>query len=160
MDAEHAAGQLCLVPYTIECLKKSQVWLSDPEIRELTLASPLTEEGQQRFFQSLPTRTDYAIWGVSLSHGGLIGAAGLKNHQGTIAEYWGYIGERTFWGQGLGRAMLEATERKAREMGFTELHLKVVPFNQRAIGLYLKSGYVLDAEKSPDGCLIMRKKDL
>ena len=44
-------------------------------------------------------------------------------------------------GQGLGRALLEAAERRAREIGCSKLTLEVHQDNQRALGLYMDFGF-------------------
>ena len=98
-------------------------------------------EDQERFFSSLPGKRDYHIWGVSIVGDGPIGAAGIKNIVGRVGEYWGYVGAKQFWGQRLGAHMLSAVERKAVDLGLSELYLKVSVLNERAIRLYAKFGY-------------------
>lgn len=158
--ASHPIHKVTLVPFDIACLEKSWRWLSDPEIRELTMTPAFTREEQRRFFASLPARDDYFIWGVSLDKIGLIGAAGLKNHRGSLAEYWGYIGEREYWGKGIGRHMIAAVEEKARTLGFSELDLKVSTANKRATALYHKAGFVVDTSGSTPECLRMVKRGI
>ena len=158
MMGEHAIGDLRLIPYTIECVEKSWVWLSDPEIQELTMTSPFSHAEQESFFRSLPTRQGYSIWGIWLADVGLIGAAGLKNQKDSVAEYWGYIGERDFWGNGLGRKLISAVEEKARLLQLSDLYLKVSATNTRAIRLYTKVGFVVDTAKCSDAVLYMFKK--
>ena len=153
-------GAISLVPYTIECLDKSWIWLNDPEIRELTMTPPFTREEQQRFFHSLPERSGYNVWGVSLAGYGVIGAAGLKNQSDSIAEYWGYIGERQLWGSGLGRKLIAAVESEARALGIIALFLKVARTNERAIALYMKMGFTVDVTESNEKVLHMVKKHI
>ena len=139
---------LSLVPYDERCLEKSWDWLNDPETRELTMTPHFTREDQRRFFEQLPFRKDYQIWGVALGRVELIGAAGVKNHRGSIAEYWGYIGEKRYWGSGFGRSLIAAIEREARELGFNDLDLVVSAKNTRAIALYEKVGFIRDPQAS------------
>ena len=73
---------------------------------------------------------------------GPIGAAGLKNIGGGSAEYWGYIGEKSLWGQGLGKQILAAIEAKAGAFGIDRLYLNVTHENLRAIALYKRAGFV------------------
>ena len=160
MQNEPQVGALSLVPYTIECLEKSWVWLNDPEIRELTMTPYFTREEQQCFFQSLPERSGYDVWGVCLDGYGVVGAAGLKNQRDSVAEYWGYIGERQFWGAGLGRKLIAAVEAEARALGITALFLKVARTNERAIALYMKTGFTVDITESDENVLHMVKKNI
>lgn len=133
---------LRLVAYSELYLKESWKWLRDPEIKALTMTPDFDREGQRRFFDSLAERIDYRIWGVELPGFGPIGAAGLKHIDRNRAEYWGYIGEKTQWGLGLGKQMLSAIEERARALGIEQLYLNVAPDNFRAVSLYRRAGYV------------------
>lgn len=152
--------EISLQTYDRTCLDKSWAWLNNPEIRELTMTPVFTREDQLRFFEQLPYQTDYKIWSVVLDNSELIGAAGLKNHRGKLAEYWGYIGEKQYWNKGLGRRLLRAVEEKAQELGFGDLDLKVSTANVSAIALYKKSGYVIDTQASTESCLQMIKRGI
>lgn len=152
-------SKLSLAPYDEKCLEKSWEWLNDPEIRFLTMTPEFSKDDQRRFFNSLATRSDYLIWAV-IFDGTPIGAAGLKNPRGNMAEYWGYIGEKKFWGGGLGRSMLALVEEKGRCAGFSSLDLKVLAANERALSLYRKCGYVVDADNSSDDVLRMIKREI
>lgn len=145
-----------LVPYDRACLDKSWEWLRDPEIRALTMTPEFTREDQIRFFESLPTRQGYDIWGVAVD-GAVVGAAGLKNARGQLAEYWGYLGERKLWGQGIGKQLMLAIEAQALAMGYILLDLHVSISNPRAISLYRKMGYHEDAATSHAAVIRMVK---
>ena len=151
---------LMLIPYDQECLDLSWFWLNDAELRELTLTPKFTREDQKKFFASLLCRTDYRAWGVRLENSEIIGAAGLKNHRASVAEYWGYIGEKKYWGKGLGQLMVAAVESMAHKYGFTELDLKVGVDNERAISLYKKTGFVIDECGSNSEVLRMVKRGI
>jgi RimJ/RimL family protein N-acetyltransferase len=138
------SGKLALVPYDAVYLEKSWRWLRDPEIKTLTLTPDFDRADQRRFFDGLARRSDYLVWGVELSGQKPIGAAGLKHIRERRAEYWGYIGDKEHWGQGLGGQMLEAIEKKALELGIDQLYLTVGQVNTRAISLYLRHGFVAD----------------
>ena len=137
-------GVIRLRPYCENYLEKSWGWLRDPEVKTLTMTPDFDRDDQRRFFDGLAHRSDYKIWGVELAGAGPIGAAGLKNIAGGSAEYWGYIGEKSAWGQGLGKQMLAAIEAKAAAIGIDHLYLNVTRENLRAIALYERAGYVTD----------------
>lgn len=151
--------KISLETYDKTCLDKSWEWLNDPEIRALTMTPVFTREDQLRFFERLP-RTDYLIWSLVLDHTELIGVAGLKNHRGTLAEYWCYIGEKEYWSKGLGRGLVQAVEQKARECGFVDLDIKVSVSNPRSIALHEKTGYVVLPETSTETYLHMLKRGI
>jgi RimJ/RimL family protein N-acetyltransferase len=121
-------------------LAKSWEWLHDPELKNLTMTPDFTREQQQQWFSGLPGRTDYLIWGLSCD-GTSVGAAGLKHITKDSAEYWGYIGERQFWGMGLGRETIDFVIGHARKLGLRELYLNVHQDNNRAVRLYTKVGF-------------------
>lgn len=144
--------------YDKKCLDKSWVWLQDSEIKELTMTQDFTLQDQIEFFEKLTFRSDYKVWSVILNDKEIIGAAGLKNHRGNLAEYWGYIGEKKYWNKGLGRSLVNAVEQKARDLNFKELDLKVAVTNTRAIALYEKVGYLIDLKSSEESYLRMVKR--
>ncbi len=159
-SATNTGNRISLQAYDRACLDKSWVWLSDPEISALTMTPAFTREDQTTFFEQLPLRANYHIWGVLLDGAELIGAAGLKNHRGTCAEYWGYIGEKQYWGKGLGLGLFEAVEQKANQLGFSDLDLKVSVTNPRAISLYKKVGFEINPHTSTESCLQMVKRGI
>ena len=154
------SNRIRLVPYSREYLNLSWGWLNDPEIKALTMTPDFTRTEQLAFFDSLPDRKDYHIWGVEAPDGTPIGAGGIKNISGDIGEYWCYIGERDWWGRGVGRQILERCEEKASELGLRHLTMKASATNDRSIGLYAKMGFVHCPEKSTGDILIMIKRDL
>ena len=56
---------------------------------------------------------------VSYTHLDVYKRQGLKNVRGQLAEYWGYIGERSLWGQGLGKHLMLAIEAQALAKRYT-----------------------------------------
>ena len=88
----------------------------------------------------------------------MIGCIGLKNLQGTRAEYWSYIGEKQHWGRGFGRQMLDLGEQEARARGFEVIDLVIGKSNERSVGLHRREGYDIVGE-TPDGeCYLMTKR--
>ena len=146
--------------YNEEFLAKSYQWLSDAEIKYLTNTPPITRRSQKEWFQKLPLRTDYLIWGIC-KDGEPIGAVGLKHidSYNKIGEYFGYIGEKRFWGMGFGKLMISFIETKAKELSLSTLQLVVRTSNHRAIHLYVKSGFAVDNHSSnePSDFITMTK---
>lgn len=143
-----------LTVYDEVFLSYSIKWFRDKELLRLLDAGEVDPEGQRRWFRTLPSKEDYKIWGV-LCDGIPIGASGLK-HIDTrehVAEYFGYIGDKSMWGKGCGRYILEQTCDKAREIGIAKVVLKVLSDNPRAIRLYEKNGFKASSEE--DGLISM-----
>ncbi len=129
-----------LVPYDRAFLDLSWDWLRDPEIKALTMAADFTRDEQRAFFDGLADRADYKIWGVE-GDGVPIGAAGIKHIEGKVGEFWCYIGERDWWGRGVGGQILERCEDKAREIGLQHLIMIADSSNERSIRAFEKVGF-------------------
>jgi RimJ/RimL family protein N-acetyltransferase len=136
-------------------LKLSWKWLNDPEIRFLTNTPDFTKEQQLQWFNSLKDRKDYLVWGVE-ADSTPIGVCGLKNIAINDCEYWAYIGDKLYWGKGLGKVIMSLIEAEARKFGKSSVWLRVLKDNPRAISLYTKKGYVTESET--DSLILMRKK--
>jgi len=118
------SSQLVFSSFTESFLEKSWLWLNDPETKAMTQTPDFTREDQKRWFGGLRQRSDYKIWGIS-RNGDPIGALGLKHITAQDAEYWGYIGERTMLGRGVGRSMMRFILEQANGLRLVELYLKV-----------------------------------
>lgn len=138
---------LKLAPYSKLYLEYSWEWLNDPEIKELTNTPDFNKKDQLKFFEKLKDRSDYKIFGLEVD-GVKMGVCGLKNIQNDKAEYFGYIGEKTYWGKGYGNQMLIEIESVAREMNITKLFLNVLKNNLRAQKLYFKFGFQITKDEN------------
>jgi RimJ/RimL family protein N-acetyltransferase len=101
--------------FSMEYVEKSWEWLNDSEIRQLTDTLVFTKEDQLVWYESLPTKKDYRVWGISIT-GEKIGVVGLKKITKDSAEFFTYIGEKKYWGKGLGVQILSFAEEQARKL--------------------------------------------
>jgi len=148
---------LRLTTFSYFYLKKSLNWLNDPDVQAgMDIHYTITPEMQNSWFERLPYRKDYRIWGVECD-GVPIGGCGFRNIQPESGELTCYIGEKDFRGRGLSSLMLQQAETKALELGFKEIKLKVLITNARAISLYHRCGYV---EYEKDDKFVKMKKQL
>lgn len=129
-----------LVDFSEYYLNLSRDWLNDNEIKELTNTPSVSKKTQIDWFNGLADRNDYKIWGIEVD-GKPVGACGLKNITEKDCEYWGYIGEKDYWGKGVGSHILSMLIGKARNKGLKSIWLKVLKTNIRAIKLYEKYGF-------------------
>ncbi|MEJ7578416.1 MAG: GNAT family N-acetyltransferase [Pyrinomonadaceae bacterium] len=134
------------VPYDERLLELSWSWLQDEEIRRLTMTPQFTKQEQITWFEGLRDRNDYLIWGIE-AYGTLIGAFGIKGIDGESGEYWGYIGDKRFWGRGIGKWIVSEAIERAKEIGLKRLYLKVAEENSRAISLYQKFRFKMRIRK-------------
>ena len=136
------------VNYDKVFLDKTWIWLNDEELKKLTMAPDFTRKNQSQWFKSLKKKNDYLIWGIKVNNIP-VGVCGLKNITQYKAEYWGYIGEKNYWGKGIGEIMMNMIIDKAKELGLKKLYLKVLTNNYRAIRLYEKFNFnVTDKEQN------------
>ena len=144
-----------LEKYSEIYLNASWLWLNNPEVKRMTYTSDFTRDFQLKWFKNLKDKEDYKIWGIGVDNKP-IGACGLKRITKVDSEYWGYIGEKKFWGKGLGKAILQLIEEEAGKLNLKYIWLKVLKENERALKLYSKSGYLIEKEEMK--LIFMRKK--
>ena len=144
-----------LVDFSHEFLNLSWVWLNDEEIKRLTNTPSFTLENQLNWYSSIGEISDYLIWGIEVDSK-KVGACGLKNITKVDFEYWGYIGEKDYWGRGIGTIILLMITEKAKELKLKSIWLQVCRSNIRAINLYRKMNFFSEVNK--DDIIIMRKR--
>lgn len=143
-----------LVKYSRTFLNLSWNWLNDPETKKMTDTADFTREEQERWYDALASREDYKIWGV-LAGTTPIGACGLKKITGEDCEYWGYIGEKDFRGQGIGKTIIKLMEKEAGNLCLKSIWAQVLRDNERSLRFFLKMGYIIEVQKQK--LLFMRK---
>jgi RimJ/RimL family protein N-acetyltransferase len=123
-------------------------WLQDEELCKLINTTNPTKDQQQTWFNQLPLKTDYQIWGVTYNNIP-VGVSGIKHIRVRSGEYWGYIGDKRNWGKGIGKEMLFLAEQKAKVLDLRQLMLRVLAENIRAVKLYQNAGYrIISADDS------------
>ena len=136
-----------LVEFDLLFLDKSWEWLNDPQIKGLTLTPDFTKQNQLSFYQGLSKTKDYWIKGITEDNVP-IGAMGLKNINAFTGEYWGYIGEKQYWGKGIGEFMIQQAILRAKELMLLQIYLMVSEQNSRAKKLYSRMGFKLSVPGS------------
>lgn len=138
-------SKLKIVEYSHDFLDLSWNWLNDPEIKKLTGTPDFTKDEQEEFFASLP-RDNYLIWGLKYENNP-IGVIGLKNIKNENAEYFGYIGEKDYWGKGLFSNILDLISLECKRLSINHIYLYVAIDNYMAHKSYIKNGFVIEPEK-------------
>lgn len=130
------------IPFSKEALDKSFLWLTDPEIKYLTNSPALTREGQLSWFKTLASKENY-IAEVVCADNEMIGVVGLKNMDRveSRAEYFGYIGDKNYWGKGIGNWIVDRGLALTENNGIAIVYLRVIVENYKAINLYFKKGF-------------------
>lgn len=150
---------LQLVTFDERFLDKSFTWLSDAELRYLTETPEISKEDQIIWYSRLKYKSDYIIKGIT-ADGIRIGVVGLKsiNRDTGQGEFFGYIGEKKYWGKGVGKWMMDAVEVLALKEGLNGIFLNVLIDNIRAINLYFQKGYKI--YKYTGNSYLMKKNQL
>jgi len=140
------SGEKCfLSPISMEDVERYTEWVNDPEIAPFMLFSNtvIGLETERDILKRLST-TDIIFAIVEKDTNKAIGNCGLHNlneiHR--RASFGIFIGEKTFWNQGIG---LEATQL-ILDFGFNILNLNsidldVMEYNRRGIRCYEKAGF-------------------
>ncbi|MGN6617592.1 MAG: GNAT family N-acetyltransferase [Ilyomonas sp.] len=125
-----------------EVLDLSFNWLNDKEVKFLTRTPELSRETQKNWFKTLSHRNDYLVKTLKADNVA-IGVVGLKkiDHNKSEAEYFGYIGNKAYWGKGVGQWMLAEAINVAKNMQLAKLYLNVITENYIAVNLYFKMGF-------------------
>ena len=101
---------------------------------------------QEGKFLKRKAESDNEVEIIALVDGRVAGTAGVDAIGGKYklrhrAEF-GISVLKEYWGLGIGRALLDACIKCAKEAGYAQLELTVVAENTRAIALYQKAGFV------------------
>jgi RimJ/RimL family protein N-acetyltransferase len=123
-------------------------WLEDMDVRRWLAMSempPPTLESEHEWYQERKQDPSCVIWCIESEEGLPIGDVGLglidKTHK--RAELGIFIGDKTFWGRGLGPDAIHRVLRYAfEELTLRRVQLHVDEDNLRGIRCYEKCGFV------------------
>jgi RimJ/RimL family protein N-acetyltransferase len=102
-----------------------------------------TASEERRYLRTVRRHPHAAVF-VAENEDGIVGRISLARDPHPASEHIADLGIMVAQGyrrQGIGRALMEAGEAWAREVGVTKLELHVFPYNQAAIALYEQLGY-------------------
>ena len=123
-------------------------WFNDPEVRRyLLFSNPMSMAKEKDWFESYLKGEDL-ILGIECQQNGkwtLIGNVGIHrtNWQHSFTNLGIVIGEKEFWGRGLGTdAIRTIVVHIFNELNLNRVALEVFDFNSRAIKCYEKAGFV------------------
>lgn len=123
-------------------------WFNDPEVRQyLLMYEPMSKAKEERWFEDyLNRKNDYlfAIEALIDDEWTHIGNTGLHqiDWKNRMAVFGIVLGEKAYWGQGLGSDAARILLRFAfEELNLHRVELEVFDFNPRAIRSYEKVGF-------------------
>jgi len=115
-------------------------WLKNNELKKLTNTPDFTKEEQNNWYSKIIKDKTYMIWTICVDNKP-VGVFGIKNIDSKKGEYWGYIGDKSYWGKGIGKWMLDESINFCNKNNINRLYLRVLKNNARAIKLYIKKGF-------------------
>ena len=109
--------------------------------------------GEEAFLRKLE-ESENELELLAIVDGQVVGTAGIdavgtKYKVAHRAEF-GISVLKEYWGLGIGRALMEACIRCARDAGFVQLELSVVADNARAAAMYQRAGFA-EYGRNPKG---------
>lgn len=133
------------VPFAERHLKISRAWMNDRELCRLfnRVYKPLTVETQKKWYQKVKKDKTQVIFAIEVD-GVYVGNIGFKNIDklNKKAEYYIIIGDRNYWGKGIGTSATEKILQYARKhLKLHKVYLYVDQSNMAAQRLYQKTGF-------------------
>lgn len=111
------------------------------------------DEKQSNYLKET-TESDRKIELLAIVDGKVVGMAGFNaigsKYKVRHRAEFGITVSKNYWGQGIGKAIMNACIECAKEAGYIQLELDVVADNTRAIELYKKLGFI-EFGRNPKG---------
>ena len=111
------------------------------------------DEKQSNYLKET-TESDRVIELLAIVDGKVVGMAGFNaigsKYKVRHRAEFGITVSKNYWGQGIGKAIMNACIECAKEAGYIQLELDVVADNTRAIELYKKLGFI-EFGRNPKG---------
>ena len=116
---------------------------AEPEGWLITNGEWRTTSEERRYLRAVRRHSHAAVF-VAEAADGIVGRISLARDSHPASEHIADLGlmvAEPFRRRGVGRALMDAAESWAREVGVHKLELHVFPYNTAAIGLYEGMGY-------------------
>lgn len=127
-------------------------WWRDEELINLTSGDHtfLDNEEIQRQTQEMIDDPNSHHWMIEMDSK-TVGHINLNKISGSKAEMQIVIGEKDYWGKGIGQEASIQVFQETKNLGFNKIYIEVRPDNSRAIALYQKLGFKnLGLKKYPE----------
>jgi len=142
----HQEEEISLEPLLKEHLKQMAAWGEDAEINYLLGLDGITKYWER--CADLLGQPNHRLWAIKTGQGCVIGEISLSQICWRVreAELRICIGNRAYWGRGLGKKALQAILIKAfDELKLKRVYLRVYHYNTRALKCYLRCGFKKEA---------------
>jgi len=149
-------------PLTEEDAKISYKWRNNPEIWINTGSRPskkITLEDEVSWIKAVTLRKNEARFAICVNDDDYIGNVQLTGIKNKRAEFHIFIGEKNYWGKGVGfKAMKLIMELGFKELKLEEVFLKVKKSHSKAINLYKNVGLKINDEDNENIIMSINKE--
>lgn len=140
-----------LRPLQIEDAHTSYKWRNDPQVWTYTAFVPtnkITKDIELKWLDDVLKRENEKRYAVCVSRTNeYIGNVQLINIENNIGEFTIFIGEKKYWGKGIGHeATKQMLELAFTELNFSSVYLYVHPDNITAIRCYQRAGFKFSSQ--------------
>jgi|WetSurMetagenome_2_1015567.scaffolds.fasta_scaffold232257_2 diamine N-acetyltransferase len=137
--------RIVIRPLSIDDAKISINWRNDPEIWRFTGRRPdhiVTYEDELQWIKNVLSRDNERRFAI-IANGHYVGNIQLTDINCEEAKYQIFIGEKEYWGKGVGyEATVLIISYAFDTLGLNSVYLKVKKDHERAINLYIKVGFL------------------
>lgn len=145
-------GEKCyLSPVSFDDIEKYTEWVNDMETGLYVLfASNVLDVNKERKILEYLTQNDSIMVIIEKESNKAIGICGFhnKNEVHRTATFGIFIGDKNYWGHGLGtEATMLALDYAFNVLNLNSVSLEVVDYNKRAVQCYEKCGFSLVGKK-------------
>ncbi|MDQ6467865.1 GNAT family protein [Exiguobacterium acetylicum] len=120
-------------------------WVNDPEIKEMIgTLYPVSDVEHKKWFNTKQIDPLNKTFIISNMNDDILGLIGLTNTNliNRNAELFIYIGEKQYWGKGLGLSAVNTLcDFAFKNMNLYKVYLNVFEYNSNAIKTYIKAGF-------------------
>ena len=135
--------QVKIRPLIIEDAKTSYKWRNNPEVWKYTGSKPdriITEDIETEWIKNVLKRNNEMRFAIIVD-GKYIGNTQLTNIENQEVNFHIFIGEKDYWGKGIGSQVLKLMIEVAKNKNFKKIKLNVNSKNIAAYKMYIKYGF-------------------
>lgn len=145
-------------PLSVYDARISYKWRNDKTVWEFTgfrASTPVTLQMEEQWLSSVLRLHDQCRFGICITDGAkYIGNVSLTDIAGGKAQLHLVIGDKEYWGRGIGRdASWLMVMHGFEKLALHEIYLRVMATHHRAIAIYTSLGFSVTGET--EGLLIM-----
>jgi len=152
------SGKVKLRPLETEDAAEFYAWASDREVTQFSLSAyayPQSKSDITKWLSDINSSAKTVSFGICCQDSGrLIGYAGIAsiNTLNRCGEYFILIGDKDYWGRGLGSDVTKlVTQYGFESLGLHRIELTAYSINPAAIKAYENAGYVHEGIKRESG---------